>query len=90
MFFLKQEDGFFPEREDLPLLEVTAKKDLCYGLFIIEASLNFLLQNTSSSNSVTTSMKDETKNGAEVLVTVTSDTKKVAQLNNFQHSIKRV
>ena len=89
MFFLKREDGFFLEREDLPQLEVTAKKDLCYGLFIIEASLNFL-RNTSSSNSVTTSVKDETKNGAQVLVTVTCDTKKVAQLNSFQHSIKRV
>ena len=32
MILLKQEDGFFPEMEDLPLLEVTAKTGLWYGL----------------------------------------------------------
>ena len=34
------------------------------------------MQNTSSSNSVTTSMKDEQKNDAKFLVTVLFDTKK--------------
>ena len=32
MILLKREDGFFPEREDLPLLEVTAETCLWYGL----------------------------------------------------------
>ena len=32
MILPKQEDGFFPEREDLPLLEVTAKMGLWYRL----------------------------------------------------------
>ena len=38
------------------------------------SKINFLVQNTSIS--VTTSMGDETKNGAEFLVTVPFDTKK--------------
>ena len=41
----------------------------------------FFLQNTSSSISVTTSMEDETKNGAEFLVTVPLDTKKQLSCN---------
>ena len=40
------------------------------------ARLNFLVQYTSSSISVTASMGDEKKNGAEFLVTVPFDTKK--------------
>ena len=40
------------------------------------ARLNFLIQNTSSSILVTTSMGDETKNGAEFLVTVPFVTKR--------------
>ena len=32
MILPKREDGFFPEREDLPLLEVTAETGLWYGL----------------------------------------------------------
>ena len=38
--------------------------------------LNFLVQNPSSSNSVTTSVEDETKNGAEFLVIIRFNTKK--------------
>ena len=32
MILPKREDGFFPEREDLPLLEVTVEMGLWYGL----------------------------------------------------------
>ena len=32
MILPKREDGFFPERADLTLLEVTAKTGLWYGL----------------------------------------------------------
>ena len=32
MILPKQKDGFFPEREDLPLWEVTAQTGLWYGL----------------------------------------------------------
>ena len=37
MILLKREDGFFPEREDLPLLEVTAETGLWYRLSIPES-----------------------------------------------------
>ena len=40
------------------------------------SKIKFSSTNTSSSISVTTSMGDETKNGAEFLVTVPFDTKK--------------
>ena len=35
MILPKQENGFFPEREDLPLLEVTAEIGLWYRLYIV-------------------------------------------------------
>ena len=35
MILPKREDEFFPEREDLPLLEVTAETGLWYGLLSI-------------------------------------------------------
>ena len=36
MILPKREDGFFPEREDFPLLEVTAETGLWYGLLDAE------------------------------------------------------
>ena len=36
MILPKREDGFFPEREDLPLFEVTAETGLWYGLLDAE------------------------------------------------------
>ena len=36
MILPKREGGFFPEREDFPLLEVTAETGLWYGLLDAE------------------------------------------------------
>ena len=37
MILPKWEDGFFPEMEDLPLLEVTAETGLWLSVFFLEA-----------------------------------------------------
>ena len=46
MILPKRQDGFFPEREDLPLLEVTAETGLWDGLlYVLSLFLNFMFQN---------------------------------------------
>ena len=44
MILPKREDGFFPEMEDLPLLEVTAETGLWYGRFWLYLKIPFLVK----------------------------------------------
>ena len=55
MILPKREDGFFPEREDLPLLEVTAKRICgtdCLELHSTLSEKNIFQRSRSNSQSL--------------------------------------